>query len=240
MKSLFRILSLATAATLVMALSACGEKAVSSSVASQTPSSTSSSESVAVSSLPASSNLAENSSGNESAPAKTATANTELSDDIYSQQVEIDGVVYTFPVENIQPFLDNGWTTDKPLDFSLPAQTTTSGYSFKNSDGHVIVLSFCNVTDTTQEAMNCSVYSLSFSTYAAGKGASVILPKGITMGSSYDEIIAAYGAADKESPYSVVLELRYGKKSYNYINLNMDPEEKLVNDIYISFTDPAA
>ena len=239
MKSFFRILSLATAATLFMALSACGEKATSSSVASQVQSSSPSSVSVPASSLPVSSSLAESSSVTEPASTKAVTANTELSDDIYSQQVEINGVVYTFPVENIQIFLDNGWTTDKALDFSVPTQNTTSGYTFKNAEGHAIVLSFYNGKDTTQDVTSCSVYSLSFSSYTAGKGASVILPKGIAMDSSYDDIIAAYGAADKESPYTTTLELRYEKGSYNYAIFKMDPEKKLINDIYICFTNPA-
>lgn len=163
---------------------------------------------------------------------------SELSNDIRSQQCEINGVVYTFPVESVQQFLDNGWHTEDALDFTLPANTRTSGYTFKNDDGHRIVLEFLNSSDSTKDIMECYVESVSLSPSAAQTGVTLTLPGGIQIGSSYDEIIAAYGQADEESPLpdTDVVDLTYGN-AYNKVSLTLNGGE--LNSIYVWFTTPA-
>lgn len=163
----------------------------------------------------------------------------ELSSDIRSHQCELGGVVYTFPVESVQQFLDNGWSTDKALDFSLPANTRTSGYTFKDSEGHRMVLTFLNSSDATKDVMDCYVESISLSQSAyILTGANITLPGGFQIGSSYDDIIAACGEADKRRDVEGVstFTLTYGE-SYNEVVLTINKDTNTLIEVYITYSD---
>lgn len=166
----------------------------------------------------------------------------DLSEDIYSQQVEINGVVYTFPLKNVQEFMDNGWTTDKELDYTMPKNTTSPGYIFKNSDEHKVTLAFLNQSDETTDVMECNVYYVSMTkAFAESTGISFILPGGIQIGSTYDETITAYGSADeeREHEYSSTTILTYGTNSHNKIELTFDQTaDNTLKDITINYKNP--
>jgi len=227
-----------TAMLLVMAmlLVACGSPASSSvsqlEESSSAPSSAPESSSLADSSLPDSSE----SMADSSIPTGTQSSGA-LSADWQSQQVEVNGVVYTFPVASVQEFLDNGWACDDSLDFTLPANTRTTGFTFKTSDDQRITLSFINTSGETKDAMDCQIETLSFSLHAYTKGAVVILPGGIQHESSYDDVIAAWGEPSEEKDGGSYLKLTYGV-AYNHYILDFDYENKTINGISISFDTP--
>lgn len=239
-----RFVAGALCCTMILALTACGEGTVSSSRAS---SASSSAVSSAVSSeAESSSGMSSAVSSEESSMPVSSTESSEaaktaalpsgaLSADIYSQQVEINGVVYTMPLASVQQLIDNGWATEKDLDFSIPSNTTTSGYTFKNEEGHQFVIQFANLTDSTQDVMNCIVYSISLSRYAAEKGISLILPGGVQIGSTYDEVIAACGTPDEEKEYDSNTTLKYGTQNRQKVEFSLDNESKQVKDIYLNF-----
>jgi len=165
----------------------------------------------------------------------------DLSDDIYSQQIEIDGVVYTFPLESVQEFMDNGWATDKDLDYTMPKNTISPGYTFKNSDAHSVVLAFINQGNETIDLMECNVYYVSLTKRnVESTGLSYTLPGGIQLGAAYDEVIAAYGSADEEKDYDNIstTKLIYGTNNNN-IELSFDQTAgNTLQDVTINFKDP--
>jgi len=165
----------------------------------------------------------------------------DLSDDIYSQQIEIDDVVYTFPLESVQEFMDNGWATDKDLDYTMPKNTISPGYTFKNSDAHSVVLAFINQGNETIDLMECNVYYLSLTKRnVESTGLSYTLPGGIQLGAAYDEVVAAYGSADEEKDYDNIstTKLIYGTNNNN-IELSFDQTAgNTLQDVTINFKDP--
>lgn len=242
-----KIIALLSAFVLTMAVfTACGSSASSSSaVVSSAVETSEILSSQVVSSQAATSvegKVSEKSTKSTSEFVNSTTApSEELSDDIRSGNIQLDGVVYTFPVESYQTFLDNGWTSEKPFDYSIPSATMSQNHTMKNAAGNMFQISIANATGETKNVEDCPVTDLfiSNSSIRFGNGLDVVLPGGITIDSTYDEVIAAYGQPDDKSEGSNYLNIKYQTKStkYNYVQIDFDKENETVGKIdYINYT----
>lgn len=221
---------------------ACGGTATSSSSASEASSIVSSavSSSVVSSSVSSSQTSSVASTASSSSATSTAqvspTASADLSSDIRSRQMQLDGVVYTFPLENVQVLIDNGWTAKKPLDFSIPSGNTTSTYRMTNSAGGDILISFYNPNAETKDVMECAVDTISIPKTIFDSGLiDIVLPGGFTGGSNYDEMVAVYGEPSElyEVSGSTYISYTINDQTFNSIKLQYNENKELVDVYYL-------
>ncbi len=155
-----------------------------------------------------------------------------LSSDLYSNEIQIDGVIYTLPFANqsIVPYysfdmtkygFENGYVVN-PGDsvintMELAREEMNENFHFRiglhNYSDQILDIQECNVNVIELDATGCETYD---------GCPQVVLPGNVTWGSTSDQIIAAYGEPtgntimedgssilhyDTETPY-VIRELR--------------------------------
>ena len=115
-----------------------------------------------------------------------------LSDDLYSFQFSLDGKVYTLPCE-FKELQDNGWEIeDYTEDFKLaPNQYSIGTYITK--DGISLSTGFINFSKNEVTLDQCSIGEISIDEYLEDKHADFSIAKGIKVGSTRDEVKAAFG-----------------------------------------------
>lgn len=166
----------------------------------------------------------------ESKPPVAAVSGT-LSDDLYSFQVQVNGVTYSLPALYSE-FEANGWI-GKDFDTSTikPKNKTLSD---RVSNGEQIVyLAIVNLAGDVLTYDKCYVGKVSLSTSDAKKGATLVLPKGITLGSTMDEVTAAYGEPSDLRESAVKKTLTYSAEIYSSVKIIIDSETNLVDQIEV-------
>lgn len=147
---------------------------------------------------------------------------SELSDDIYSFQVSIDGTIYQFPMW-ASDFEALGWTYDGDATQTLSSNEYTTAETWVKGDISVYTdlanLSMNTVTMT--ESMVAGIQVDEFLLRDAE--CEIILPKGIQYGvSTKEDVIAAYGTPnyeyDGDNWYKMGYEKDYHQNVYLYIS----------------------
>ncbi len=119
----------------------------------------------------------------------------------------IDGVMFDLPAD-YSLFVDNGWS------FDLAEYGYENGYVL-NGGGSIfmtiyleneayesdITVGFENFTTEVKDVTECSVPDLRISILFADTYPEVVLPGGITWGSTLEEVLAAYGDGYEGDPY---------------------------------------
>ncbi len=160
------------------------------------------------------------------APAPAATVDG-LSDDLFSEQISIDGKVYHLPFD--YALISNDWTFDM-ADYGHPEGylmnpddkvTSTVRLENPNFDEDLdYYVGFVNASNEAKDIKETSVYSVDFDiTWADTTNyPSVVLPKGITWGATIADVKAAYGEPD-DTYYSDSLKYwsyTYSDDDYDY------------------------
>lgn len=120
-----------------------------------------------------------------------------LSDKLTDMQFELNGIVYQLPAD-IEQFKDNDWNnegirlTERPM---APLETTYFEPFQQNDD--IIYLTLANPYNQNRILEKCPVIAVRMPYYETRLNTSLVFPNGITMGSTYDEVIDAYGQPDK-------------------------------------------
>lgn len=160
----------------------------------------------------------------ENSDISDASVNTpsELSDDIYSFQVSIDGVVYQFPMW-ASDFEALGWTYKGDLSQTLSSNQYTTTEVWKRESGSVYTR-LANLSMNTVTFAESMVAGITLDEYQLRKcDWEIVLPKGIQYGvSTSEDIIAAYGKPsyeyDGEQFYKLGYEYDYHQKIYLYVS----------------------
>ncbi len=137
---------------------------------------------------------------------------SELSDDLYSFQVSVNGTVYQFPMW-YSDFENLGWLyKGKPEEITLSSNQYTAAEVWLMDKGRVYT-KMANLSANSQTLDKCSVSGITFEKYNLKEcDWEIIMPKGIQYGvSNAEDIIAAYG--DPTSDYDSDL---YYKMTYEY------------------------
>ena len=165
-----------------------------------------------------------------------ATVSDQLSDDLFSFQIQVGEDIFTIPSATYQDFAEKGYH-DKALDFGqLEPGHYVSDQELVNGDT-TLFLDITNLTEETQIVKNCPVtailadYDLMF-----GKNpAAVFLPKGIQLGvSGKEDVIAAYGEPSDifkridDQNYSI---LYYTQDSSHEVRIMIDGETNAISRI---------
>lgn len=132
----------------------------------------------------------------EPSPEPVVSANSEafpeeLSDDIYSYQIKIDGVVYQFPMY-YSDFISQGWTTKDP-DTEYPSGSYGLE-NFKKGDTSVTVYAL-NLGINSMALKDCLIGGLQISDFDIRKtNIEVVCPGGFVLGqSNLTEVVDKFG-----------------------------------------------
>ena len=165
--------------------------------------------------------------------ATEASAPGDLSDDLYSEQISIDGVVYHLPFD--YSLISDKYTFDladygKEDGYQLEAnEYTLSTIYLENSEideDFDYTVGFKNTTSEAKDIKSTSIWAMDFDmTYCDTTNyPKVVLPKGITWGSTLDEVKAAYGEPSQDPYYADSL----GYWSYTYEDDDLDYSVELI------------
>lgn len=155
-----------------------------------------------------------------------------LSSDLFSFEFGLNGHKYTLPAD-YQEFYDNNWAlalsgswddTLKPDEFFEPVQILFDGKDSNSS------ASLFNSTDAELAPKECKIATFTVKYSATSYVPYIELPKGITMKSTYEDVIAAYGEPDSESK-ETVNKLSYYIDEYTYVNISIDTGRNSIHEI---------
>lgn len=212
------ICSLLMVTMLSTALAACGKKETSAPTNEETVSEPEETEEPVETATPEPTEEA------EAAPAETSGG---LSDDLYSFQIQLNDTVYTLPAQ-LSEFTDNGWTLEDDGELE-PNQKTLTNVA-KNGEAQVY-FSLVNTQSDVLPFAECQVGQVTVDDYQAESGATIVLPKGISLGSSYEEVIEAYGEASDLYESDTRKSLTYSIDTYASVGIDIDVETNKVSRI---------
>ena len=161
--------------------------------------------------------------------AQTEAAAEEMSDDLYSFQVKIDGELYQFPMK-YEEFVEKGWNLDG---ISSEEQISPNSYGLVYmKKGRISAgVTFMNFGINTKTVSECYVAGIDLDEYYMQDQMSFELPNGIVYGvSTQEDVENAYGPASDiyESEYYTELTYEAGD-FYSRIEIFISPETKKVN-----------
>ncbi len=217
MKKTTRILAVLLATFSLLALTACGKGGSSSSVSAVQ---SSSSEAQASSSVPSSvAPSSVSSAPAESAP--KAAPGEGLGNNLDIFQISLDGTVFTFPGSTFADFIADGWVIDPgAAGASLPANTATSIDFTKN--GATIRLQALNTTTGAVPVEEATCAGVTIDKYKIGQ-VQVAMPANLTIGSSSEDVLAAYGEPREKynsKQTNEILTLTYGSGAKDVYELS--------------------
>lgn len=152
-------------------------------------------------------------SGSDVSSAEPAEQSAELGDDWESYTVQVNDTVLTLPC-TLADLEAAGVTMDReytPEDYVINAGEYELAW-FENANGAELIARMINTTDGPLEVKDCLVGGIIVDSYDLEEGGlTVIFPGGIQIGSSQDDVLAAYGDAD-----DVYEDEEYGNTYYWY------------------------
>lgn len=169
----------------------------------------------------------------ESSSNNTVDTPSDLSDDLFSEQISVDGVVYHLPfaysiIKDKYTFdladygYENGYTLG-PDEYILATVFLDNADYDSDLD---VSAGFMNTTSEDQDIMDTDVWAIDFDiTWCKTDNyPEVILPGGITWGATVDDVVAAYGQPDGDPYYAE--SLKYW--SYTYRDADNDYSVELI------------
>lgn len=157
----------------------------------------------------------------------------QLSDNLFSFQISIDGTVIQLPC-NVADLTALGWKIDDNKAENPLADGYTTGVNVYHEDGSYITLSIYNISGETVTFANAMVDDVSIHGRSLG-GHEIFICKGLSVGSTKDEVVAVYG---NEPSYDYVSDDgSYSKLEYegnNFRNkITFSFKDDIVSDIDI-------
>ena len=167
--------------------------------------------------------------------AKKSSVNTpsELSDDLYSFQVSIDGTVYQFPMW-YSDFKSLGWTYDGDNTQTLSSNQYSVVETWEK-DGVSVYTQLANLSMNTVPFSECMVTGITMDQYDLKDcDWEIILPGGIQYGvSNADDIKAAYGNPSRDYDGDLYYSMTYEYDSYQDIEFYVYKETNTLGKIDI-------
>lgn len=205
------------------------EESVATEEALATEESTSTEEDVATEEATAT----EDAATTEEATTPSVAAPAELSDDLYSFQLSIDGTVYQFPMW-FSDFEAMGWSYNGDATTTLTSNQYTVAERW-NKGGFSVYTQLANLSMNSVEFSGSMVAGITLEEYYLdGCDWQIILPKGIQYGvSTRDDIIAAYGDPSDEYEGDSYYKMTYEYDWYQEVVVYVSKETGVVNEIEI-------
>lgn len=142
--------------------------------------------------------------------------------------MQVNGQVFSVPFA-YSDLAALGWAPREGFALSLaPNQTTMEKLSL---GGQEMYARFVNTGMDMLSYESCNVGGFIVDGYDAGKGVQFVLPQGITIGSSYDQVVAAYGAPTRENQTETLRFMDYSADSYAQVSFQLDLATQQVKKI---------
>ncbi|MBU3109979.1 hypothetical protein [Clostridium lacusfryxellense] len=163
--------------------------------------------------------------------AQSTASSGPISDDLYKYEVSIDGIKYALPA-SYSDFEKNGWigkdfgtTTMDPNKYNivnLEKGDQSLMVSIANMGTDVLPLSKCYIGQITVDTIDDK-----------NPKTNINIAKGITINSSQDEVIAAYGNPSDKFEGDTITKLTYKSSDYSKYEITFNKTTKKVYSINI-------
>lgn len=153
----------------------------------------------------------------------------DLSEDIYSFMFGLNGATFTLPFPYAE-FESNGWVGEGLETQTLNPNQFTLSTQLNNADQRIFV-SFVNTTDNITTLNESMVGRITIDEWEARSGVELVFPGNISIGSSYEDVIAAHGEPSERSETGSTRRLDYSSSSRASVTISVDIESGLVNRI---------
>ena len=158
----------------------------------------------------------------------TKPASGTISDDLYKYEVLINGIAYSLP-DSFATFEKNGWLGKDFGNNTLDPNKYNTAY-LENGDKKMMI-SIANFGTDVLPLSKCHVGKISIDSYNKKSGTTISIAKGITIGSTYDELIAAYGKPSEERKSDMLNHVTYKSGNYSNYDITIDNKTKKVSSI---------
>lgn len=173
------------------------------------------------------------SNSNASVSATGYNAPTELTDDLFSFNIKYDGILYHM-APPLSEMMKNGWEIQNAPKDEVASRGFSSGVILKKGN-QTLRTSLYNNSSKATSVENCVVTDIisdDFTTQVP-----LELPKGIKVGSSKEELEAAYsGLKLEKSDSSNLIFYTYSKTSQQKIDILVNTESQKVSKITVRYT----
>ena len=169
----------------------------------------------------------------EASVSAPANVPSELSDDIYSFQVSVNGTVYQFPMWAAD-FQALGWEYDGDASTTIATNQYTGAETWVK-DGVEVYTTLANLTMNSLPLDQSMVAGIEFDKYNMKEcDWEIVLPKGITYGvSTTEDIIAAYGDPSSDYDGDLYYKMSYEADTYSEIDFYVYKESGVLEEIEI-------
>lgn len=154
-------------------------------------------------------------------PLQAANVPAELSDDLYSYQIMINGELYQLPM-TFADLTAMGWVYENDESEELDAYTFDGMRTFYNGS-YELSADIINQADSPKPYVECDIVGFGVSlSYNSGNDMVFVLPKGIQSGvATVDDVKAAYGEPSNEFGDESVMTLTYEEEyASKYVEFN--------------------
>ena len=153
----------------------------------------------------------------------------ELSGDLYSYQMSINGTIYHIPMW-YRELEELGWEYAGDATTTLETNVSTQNPNRWEMGDNTIYTPFCNMAANAAPYSESEIIEIDIDKNYLTEGEwEIILPGGIQYGvSAKEDIVAAYGEPSMESEYGVTCDLWYQEGANHYVILGLE------NDILTS------
>lgn len=140
-------------------------------------------------------------------------SDVEMSDKLFDFTLNVEGTVFKLPCKYAE-FTAAGWTISSS---GYSDSTTIKGNSYDSftmsSNGKKITVLSYNMSGNTKAIKDCLVGGISWEAY---NGVDIKMAKGITITSTVDEIITAFGTPNSRNDYDDYVSLTYQQNDSMY------------------------
>lgn len=162
-------------------------------------------------------------------------ATGKISDDLYKYEVLINDVAYTLPT-SFSTFEKSGWVGENFTTNKLDPNQYNTEY-LKNGE-ESLTIDIANFGLDVLPMSECQVGGIKVDSFDKTQVKNISIAKGITIGSTYDDVIAAYGKSSDEYKSDMSIKLTYESGSYSKYDISFDSKTKKVTDIDIQNLTP--
>ncbi|NNU75653.1 hypothetical protein [Clostridium estertheticum] len=171
------------------------------------------------------------------AVATTKPASVAISNDLYQYQVLINGISYSLPAA-FSTFEKNGWVGEDFLKSTLAPNKYKIVYLKKGEQ--TMMISIANFGTDVLPLSKCLVGAITIDSESIKKGTTISIAKGITIGSTTAEVIAAFGKASSQYNGDTLTKLTYKSGTYSNYEISIDTKTKKVSSIKLENLAPPA
>lgn len=159
---------------------------------------------------------------------KNETSTKGLSDNLFDFTVSIEGKIYTFPAPYSE-FAKNGWKGDDIDSLEIEPNSYNSEGLVKGKKS--LWVTFANFDQDVLPYSECLVAGIKVEDSYNDNPAKVVISKGISLGSTYDEVIKAFGEPDDEYKNDDQITISYEKDVYSEYTFYFDNKRLTEIDI---------